>query len=375
MIDKETLLEQISEEQVLEIMSEFGATPYVGKTKETEMWFNTICHCGSSHKLCYFRKSKSFMCYTNCGSMSLFDLVANVKDTDFSDAFKYVLSKVGCNNSSNRIGLANDNARTANKEINDIKRYTEIRKKRGKNINIEPLPELKTNILSYFEDDVFYKGWINEGISIETQQFFGIRWYQLEQHIIIPHYNHIGQLVGIRRRSLQEKDAKNKYMPEIIEGVQYKHPLNMNLYGLYEHIEAIKRTKKVVIVEAEKSVMLAHEYYGDNAFAVATCGFNVSNYQMQLLLSLGVEEVILAFDKDFDALDFYNCDETTQEYNNFLRFRTRIEHIAKKFAPYCRVYVLWDEMRLLGHKDSPFDKGKEILETLMRNKIEITTDM
>ena len=43
-------------------------------------------------------------------------------------------------------------------------------------------------------------------------QVFGIRWYELEKHIIIPHYNINGELVGIRRRSLQEKDKNNKYI-------------------------------------------------------------------------------------------------------------------------------------------------------------------
>ena len=31
-------------------------------------------------------------------------------------------------------------------------------------------------------------------------------------------------------------------------------------------------------------------------------------------------------------------------------------------------------MGLLGTKDSPFDKGKEVLETLMKHKTEITTE-
>jgi hypothetical protein len=36
--------------------------------------------------------------------------------------------------------------------------------------------------------------------------------------------------------------------------------------------------------------------------------------------------------------------------------------------------VLWDDMGLLGKKDSPFDRGQEVLETLMKHKVEITTE-
>lgn len=60
MIDKDYLLETITEEQVLTLLEEFGATPY-GAIKENEIWFNTICHGGDSHKLCYYRNSKSFL--------------------------------------------------------------------------------------------------------------------------------------------------------------------------------------------------------------------------------------------------------------------------------------------------------------------------
>ena len=43
------------------------------------------------------------------------------------------------------------------------------------------------------------------------------------------------------------------------------------------------------------------------------------------------------------------------------------------FTPYCQVYILWDDANLLDHKDSPCDKGKEILEVLMKHKYEIKT--
>lgn len=367
MIDKDYLLEHITEEQVLSILQNFGASPY-GAIKENEIWFKTICHNGDSHKLCYFRNTKRFYCYTNCGEMTIFNLIMRLKNCKFGEAVAYIAKSIGI---SNRYGFSNDFP-IVKRELAAIDKYIAMR--RRKNIEIKHLTPIDDSILQFFENDVFYTGWIEEGISIETMKNFDIRWYESEKHIIIPHRNIKGELVGIRRRSLQEKDKNNKYMPETIEGVTYTHSLNLNFYGLDKHIEGIKKTKKVVIVESEKSVMLAHEYYGSDAFVVATCGFNISNWHRDILLNLGVEEVMLAFDKDFLPTDFENIEENNAEYQKFQRFVKRLYSLAYKFAPYCRTYILWDDMDLLDKKDSPFDKGRETLEKIMKNKIEINTE-
>jgi DNA primase len=314
MIDKDYLLEAITEDQILDLLKEFGAIPY-GAIKENEIWFNTICHGGDSHKLCYFRNSKTFYCYTNCGKMSLFTLVMKVRDCNFSESVNFIARHLGI---SNRYGF-NVKLPRINQELNQIDRYISLRKSKIKN-QIKNLPRINEKILDYFETDVFYQGWIDEGISIETMQLFNIRWYESQKHIIIPHYNVNGELIGIRRRSLQEKDKDNKYMPEIIEGIQYTHSLNFNLYGLDKHINGIKKTKKVVIVESEKSVMLAHDYYGKDAFVIATCGFNISNWQRDMILSLGVEEVMLGYDKDFIPTDFEDVSDNDPEYKKYIRY-------------------------------------------------------
>ena len=173
------------------------------------------------------------------------------------------------------------------------------------------------NILNYFNDKIFYGGWIDEGISIETMQKFGIRWYEYEKHIIIPHFNIDGKLVGIRRRSLKPEDSKNKYMPEFLDGEYFEHPLGLNLYGIYENQETIKKKKKAIIVEGEKSVLLSDSYYGNNSITVATCGFHVSDWQLQQLLKLGVKEIYLGFDKDFDILKEKEYKKNSDEWRNY----------------------------------------------------------
>ena len=221
MIDKNYLLEHITEEQILQLLARFGAVPY-GAIKEKEIWFNTICHGGDSHKLCYFRNTKTFYCYTNCGQMSLFNLIMKVKNCTFSESIKYIASEIGI---SNRCGF-NRTIPMINQELLKIDRYIQLRK--PKKTEIKHLPQIDDKILNYFENNVFFTGWLNEGISIETMQEFGICWYEKEKHIIIPHYNMNGKVVGIRRRSLQEKGKNNKGMPEKIEGLEDNHSININ---------------------------------------------------------------------------------------------------------------------------------------------------
>ena len=53
------------------------------------------------------------------------------------------------------------------------------------------------------------------------------------------------------------------------------------------------------------------------------------------------------------------------------RFCDRLINIGEKFAPYCKVTIIWDRENLLNIKDSPFDKGKEIFERLYKEREEI----
>ena len=371
MIDKDYLLENITEENVLNILKDFNIFPYSNKIKDNEIWFETVCHGGNSHKLCYFRDSKTFYCYTNCGFMNIFSFLMKIIHGSFTDALKLVSKELGINN---RYGFNNKNYnKDIRNEFSTINKYLSIRRKKHK--ELIHLPQISNiNIMNYFENNVFYQGWIDEGISISTMQNFDISWYESGKSIIIPHKNINGEIVGIRRRSLLEEDKDNKYMPLILEGEVYSHSLNMNIYGLWEHLKGIKKFKKVLIVESEKSCMLGQEYYGDDAFVIATCGFNISNWHRNLLLKLEVREVILGFDKDFKILEFNEYDEDDPEYLKFQRYVNRINSLAQKFTPFFTTYVLWDVDGKLNKKDSPLDQGREVLEFLMLNKIEITTN-
>ena len=369
------ILEQITEEKIIEIMEDLGSPIYKRtidrRTNQTCLWFRTICHGGDSHKLCFFLNSKDFYCYTSCGRMTFFNCINKIReDKTFKDSYRYILSKLGKSSKERKGIILNSEEMKENRqeffELDKALNYSEYKR-------LNNTQYYDKTILNYFDHNTFYQGWIDEGISIEVMKQFGIAWYEYGNHIIIPHFDIEGNLIGIRRRSLNPEDAKNKYMPETIEEITYEHPLGLNLYGLYENKKAIERQKKAIIVEAEKSVLLSNTYFGKNSVAVATCGFNISDWQIDALLKLGVEKIWLGFDKDYDLQleNEYKEDATT--YRKFLNYKNRLLGLCEKVAPYAQVYLIRDRKNYLKIKDSPLDRGKDTFMKLMKDSKLIIT--
>mgnify|MGYP000186503084 CR=1 FL=1 len=130
--------------------------------------------------------------------------------------------------------------------------------------------------------------------------------------------------------------------------------------------ENIKRFKKAVIVEGEKSVLKADTYFKGKSCVVATCGFNVSDWQIRALEKLGVDTVYLGFDKDFDDKyeEVYKADKLL--YDNYLRYNERLRTLAQRLALSFNVFLIKDTKGLLDIKDSPFDKGKDVYNQLIK---------
>lgn len=83
---------------------------------------------------------------------------------------------------------------------------------------------------------------------------------------------------------------------------------------------------------------------------------------MQILIKqLKVQNVILAYDKEFEN---FNTKESLAYYQ-------KLKHICDRYKNYCNFYFLYDFHNLLELKDSPIDKGKEVFEQLLKDKIEV----
>lgn len=366
--DVKAIQEALTKDDVIKIAIELGSDGYkVGGSGE--LIFQSICHRSDSWKLYYYHEpngeypGKIFHCYTRCSdTFNIFELVIRVRRNQgiiltFAQAVKYVASI------TNNMFYANNDTVEVH-QINDwdwINKFKNVKKKGN---SIPQLSEISEHVLEIFCPHP-HELWLNEGISEESMRKYQISYWGKENKIIIPHRDINGRLIGVRGRSLNSDEvaAGYKYMPIKVEGVELKHKLGSNLYGLCQNEEAIRRIGKIVLFESEKSVLLCDTYYHQNNFSVAVCGSNITDTQCRLIRSLGVNEVMIGFDKEYEDAN----SRLAEVYGN------KLINLANKLTSYFTVYLLWDEEGLLDRKDSPADKGKEVLEKLMKSKIEIKT--
>lgn len=346
-MDYNEIINQLRDESVLELMKKLGCDRYI--EHETHFIFPTICHNTdveeASMKLYFYKDTKLFVCYTECGNMSIFNFLKHyyqerqIEYDWYEDIYQVILN---CSNFNENKSFA-----ITYKSIKD--KYTYNRK-------VKELPEYNEGILDCFIK--FYPAeWLNDGISKETMDKYNILYSISQNKIIIPHYDVNNRLVGIRGRALDKWEVENigKYLPVKIEKTWYKHPLSMNLYGLNQNKNNIKKTGICFLVESEKSVMQIESFSRPNC-SVAVCGSNFNKYQLNLLLiECNPKEIVICFDKE--------------ELKGEDRYFYKLYNLGKKYSNYCNFSFIYDMKELLDLKDSPTDKGEEIFEKLIKERV------
>ena len=335
------------------------APPPSMDSKGNLLFSTEICHGGDSpNKLVYRVDVRNFYCWTHCHSIDLFEIVRRRKGYEtFKEAFDYVVSF---------FGLTDDE-----KEESKPKRFTDDwdlfqriedfkeDKSADEEYRERHIPE---SVLSMFSPPCAPEEWIENGISPEVMVTYGIRVDAANRKIIIPHRNADGVLIGIRGRAYDPFEAQYaKYAPISVEGRLYNFPTGKYLFGLWQNKETIKKMRKVLICEGEKSVLQSASFYGvDNSYCVATCGSTITDDQIKLLIDLGVEEVILGYDRDFMG---------KKGDDDVVKYEQKLYRILQPLLPYFNVYVIFDYEHCTGYKDSPTDCGKRIFEDLWKKKI------
>ena len=350
-------------EDIYKILDFYKSNPII---KNNIIIAKTICHGGDSHKLYYYNNTKLFKCYTGCGEdfFDIYELIIKITKNSFNqeislhDSLQQINNIIGSN-----FKIKNNFIFKKNEEnlIEKQKEYLNLINEKKEKFKYSYYDE---NILNFL-DRVIVKEWVNEGISIQTQYKYGIRFYPITGQIVIPHYDISNKLIGIRGRYLTERDCElyGKYKPLYILNQWYSHPLSFSLYGINFNHVAISKAKKAIIFESEKSVMIFDSFFGEeNNISVACCGSNISKQQIELLLSLGVNEIILALDRQYKELD--------DEEN--IKYVKNIIKIAEKIINFCNVSVIYDKNFILSYKDSPIDKGKNTFLQLFNSRIFIT---
>ena len=353
--NKDKIKENLELENIFDLVVELGGEP---EYADSGLICQTICHNPpgeGSRKLYYYSNSNLFRCYTSCDdTFDIFDLVIKAmkiqrdEDWELYDAMNFI---------SHFFGLAGE---APSKEENNLINW-EIFKKHDFDILLDnkeiELPEYSNKILDNFTYPRIIP-WEKEGISNEVCKDNLIGYYAGGEQITIPHFDMNNRLIGIRGRFIAQEDAERfgKYRPLYVNKVLYNHPLSMNLYNLNNSKENIKQSKSAIIFESEKSCLMFQSYYGkENDISVACCGSSISSYQINLLKQLGVKEIIIAFDRQFQEL---GDDE-------FKRLKRKLIGINKKYGTDVLITTIFDKNKLLPYKASPIDISKEIFEKLL----------
>ena len=370
-LDKNAILNALTKEDIIKVVTSLGSD-YPKTDGQGNLIFKSICHGSDSHKLYYYPtkevgKEGRFFCFSGCGdSLSLIELVIRTNRTQgktvtFYKALHFIAYTTG------KVVEADSIKNESSNLINDFDWINKLKATRKKQREVPTLSEINENILEMF----YYaphEDWLNDNISREALSRYEIGYYGLTNQITIPHRDKEGRLIGIRGRNLSEDDVEQigKYLPLQIEGRFLNHSLGSNFFGINVTSDKIKKIKKVMLVESEKSCLQNYSYFGEDSFALATCGSNLTLTQQKLLLQyFKCEEVILAFDREYKGRG--------NSFEAELYFNKLVKKVAN-LVPYCKVSFLLDSEDKLPYKASPTDMGKDVLLELLEDKIVVTMD-
>lgn len=353
---KEDVKENLTTDDVYDLLEFFGANP---KDYGDYIVAQTVCHNGEGlgkHKLYWYENSGMFICYSHCGTFDIIELVQKIKGIDFNSAIyflvnyfnlQYKLDESEIDHSLEDWKIFDRTGKIEEIESEDIK-LGRIHLKEYDDSVIAHYPQPR---IAPFED---------AHISYEVCKQMNIRYDPTSGNIIIPHYDEDNRCIGIRQRTIiQENEVYGKYRPWYHNKKQYNSPLAFNLYNLNNAKENIRRAGIAIVVESEKSALAYSSFFSiENSLAVAVCGSSISRYQFESLQLYGAKEIVIAFDKDY-------TDTNDERYSTFVE---KMGRINKKYGSQCNLSFIVDTLGLLGEKESPTDRGKEVFLTLFKNR-------
>lgn len=261
--------------------------------------------------------SLNYICTTRSARGNIYSLVMDLKKVSFPSALRLIAKWIDFDLKSEQIvrpfggfykGL-NQNRRTLD---TDLKIY-------DKNI----LPPQACN-RRFFAD----------GISYATQEKFDLRFDHDDNAILIPIYNMNFDMVGCKARK-NDNVTNNKYWAKI------PFAKTSVVYGLAQNYKDIVKESRIIIFEAEKSVMQCADF-GCN-IAAAVMGHDISISQASIIKSLMCDEVIIAFDEGVSLEEIKQaCSQVS--VNNSI-FHNKVSYLYGGLPE--------------GSKDSPSDIGKD----------------
>ena len=362
--DKSEIRKQLSVNQIFEFLEDWGGEPMYTSFGIISA---TICHNPpgeGSRKLYFYENSGLFHCYTGCAdpSFDIFELIQKVfkiqkhKEVDLNESVRWIAQRFGIQGT-----YVKDQT---NDGLDDWKYLANYDRIQNIDLKIQSvvLKEYNPEILSRFHYDVRIDPWLKEGITQEVLDHAQIGFYPGGDQITIPHFDKEGRFVGLRGRCLcaEEGQLYGKYKPLNVNNTMYNHPLGFNLYNLNNSKSGIRTMGKAIVFEGEKSTLKYQSYFGiDNDISVACCGSSFSNYQVQLLLEVGAREIVLALDRQFQAIGD----------NEFKKLTANLLKLRDKYKNDTVISCIFDKNLITDYKSSPIDHGADIFLKLFKERI------
>lgn len=263
---------------------------------------------------------------------SIIDFAGFIKKIVFSKSLQWLCKELGI-----------DYVYNPTQECETYKYFKKFKDKKDNIIEHEMLDE---NLLKQYKNQII-KSWLDEGIGVNTQTKYEVKYDAKSNRIIFPVRDDFGNLINIKGRTCYEN-----YKDLGMRKYTHFYPLGNNdvLFGLHLNRDYILNQNEVILFEAEKSVMKCDSYGVYNTLSVGT--HTINDYQIPKILKLKCN-VVVAFDKDVS--------------HNELLIETQ------KLNKFTNVYIIKDKNNLLdiSKKDSPIDKGLNIWNQLYKEKVKI----
>lgn len=346
MIDIAAIKAKITEDDVIVIMDSMGIP--LASANSQALVFPSVCHkkdyMNSRPHLWYYINSASFFCYSCHYSGDIISLVGHIHKCSFQQSIAYICSVLHIEASELE---QKDNIDNWKK---DLRRWLP----NGEYDEPTELTPYDTSILAAF-DHLYPQDWLEYGITGDSIDKFGIGWYGRQACISIPVFQD-GRLIGVRGRYTRPQDTtKGKYRPiAMLDGTVLKFSSGLALYGYDQNRANIEKSRQALLFESEKSVLKADSWGINNALAVF--GSNISKRHIELLLELGVNDVVLAFDSDYRQIG--DAD--------FQFFVVKMKKLASKLRSYFSVSIIYNNQGYDAYKcnimDLPYKQAMTLYE-------------
>lgn len=193
-----------------------------------------------------------------------------------------------------------------------------------------------------------------DGIGIEAQRFWDIRFSVADNSIIIPIRNEYGELVGAKARINRDpEENESKYYYPI------SFPSGQVLYGYSDNYQYLYGADTVYIGESEKFCQQLYTMGIRNCVSMGS--HTLSEKQAKLLLQLSPKSLTFMLD---DGLDL----SETKKNADMIKSVSSMKQIDMYFFDHT-------DCLSLGYKDSPSDHGIDVWNEIIENNIKHISEL